>query len=501
MDPQTRFVDLAIQFRVKDGTDRGVSTHPYGGVWDRDACDFTGGWASTWDWRREQWTGDEPKIKTVGISEQALPLVTDFSHKVLLACGGRRSGKSFAAAQKALLLVMAFPHRKGLILSPTYRQAKNVWAHLYNIARRDWLLPGRYGLRRSDNEMHFVNGAVIAFRSADNPDAARSDGVAWGLFDERQDIGDEAANNAFLSLSEGGDDFLVTETATIKDGEFREHYDTVEANPQGRIITMRSRGNPFISHSLFDTAETFLDEAAVQRELEAQWPELVGQVYFSFISKPGGHIREAPLREDKQPLADITPEFCADRFGSPPYGDKAAGVIIGVDPPHHAVVYRVHRRNGGDDDSRLILHAVDEVVVGRDDLHADVRTLAEACKARYPRGVVIRDPHEVHHSYDTDRYFRAQGYRVSHMRRVAIESRLTAVRARMERDCWFVDPKCVHLIEALGRQTYVNGKPDKQLKSKTIPHMTVDHVLDAMGYPVVKLFPAKVDYEKLEKAA
>ena len=396
---------------------------------------------------------------------------------------------------------MAFPHRKGLILSPTYRQAKNIWTHIYNIAQRTWLLPGRHGLRRSDNEMHFCNGAVIAFRSADNPDAARSDGVAWAVFDERQDIGDEAAGNAFLSLSEGGDDFLVTETATIKDGAFRDHHDTVVDNPQGRVIRMRSRGNPFISHKLFDTAETFLDEAAVQRELEAQWPELVGRCYFPFVSKAGGHIREAPLREGRDTLEDVTAEFCAERFDTIPYGDKAAGVIIGVDPPHHAVVYRVMRRRGTDDSSRYILHAVDEVIVGRDNLNADVRHLAEACKARYPTGVVIRDPHEVHHAHDTDRYFRAQGYRVSHMQRVAVESRLTAVRARMERDCWFVDPRCVHLIEALGRQTYVNGKPDKQLKSKTIPHMTVDHVLDAMGYPVYKLFPARVDYEKLEKAA
>ena len=501
MDPTTRYIDLAIRFEVRDGTDAGVLTHPFGGVWDRDAHDFTGGWASTWDWRRGQWTGQEPKVKTVGISEQALPLVTDFRHKVILACGGRRSGKSFAAAQKALLLVMAFPHRKGLILSPTYRQAKNVWTHIYNIARRTWLLPGRYGLRRSDNEMHFVNGAVIAFRSADNPDAARSDGVAWAVFDERQDIGDEAAGNAFLSLSEGGDDFLVTETATIKDGAFRNHYDTVLANPLGTVIRMVSRGNPFISHKLFDTAETFLDAAAVQRELEAQWPELIGRCYFPFISEAGGHIRESPLRDGADPLEDITADFCAERFNTPPYGDKAAGVIIGVDPPHHAVMYRVHRRRVGDDTSKFILHVVDEIIVGRDDLNADVRHLAEACKARYATGVVIRDPHEVHHAHDTDRYFRQQGYRVSHMPRVAIESRLTAVRARMERDCWFVDPRCTHLIEALERQTYIENKPDKKCKSKTIPHMTVDHILDAAGYTVVKLFPAKVDYERLEKAA
>ena len=500
MDPKTRFVDMAIRFQVKDGTDRGLCTHPFGGTWDRDANDFAGAWSSTWDWRREVWTETTPKVKTIGISAQALPLVTDFRHKVLLACGGRRSGKSFAAAQKALLLAMAFPHRKGLILSPTYRQAKNVWTHVFNIADRTWLLPGRHGIKRSDKEFHFINGAVIAFRSADNPDAARSDGVAWGLFDERQDIGDEAAGNAFLSLSEGGDDFLVTETATIKDGDFRAHYNSVEANPQGRIIRMVSRGNPFISHKLFDTAETFLDRAAVQRELEAEWPELVGRCYFSFISEPGGHIREAPLREDEHELTDITESYCSDKFGTPPYGDKAADVIIGVDPPHHAVVYQVMRR-AGTGASQYILHAVDEVIVGRDRLNADVRHLAKACKARYSTGVVIRDPHEQHHAFDTDKYFRQQGFWIRHMPRVAVESRLTAVRARMERDCWYVDPKCVHLIEALQRQTYVNHKPDKQLKSQTIPHMTLDHIADAAGYPVAKLFPAKVDYEGLEEAA
>lgn len=496
-----------LRFRVVDANRRPMGlTRGYGGVWDSAANRGLGQYSGWYD-ADGIWAGGEPepgpgRVVVIDVAEQQWPYIWDFNHRVILAEGGRRSGKSAALAPKAGICALYHPNKRGVILSPTYRQAKNVWNHILRFLPRHWFLPGTLGVNKTQRMLRLANGAEIVLMHAHQDDASRSEGCAWGGYDERQDISEEAAANAFLSTSEGGEDFCIFETATIK-AELREHHDHLESWEDGQVYRMISRGNPFISHKLFDAAEQFLDRSAIQRELEAQWPELVGRCYFPFISEPGGHIRDAPLREGRHTLEDITASLCAERFNTPPYGDTAAQVIIGVDPPHHAVVYKVLRRWKKDDPLDYIIHAIDEVIVGRDNLNADVRKLAEACKSRYPGGVVIRDPHEVHHAHDTDRYFRQQGYRMAHMPRVYINSRLDAMRARMERDCWYVDPRCVHLIEALELQTFVKSKPDKNLKSKTIPHMTLDHIADAAGYPVYRLWPPMTtrQFEEQERVA
>lgn len=474
---------MAIQFRVRDGLDKGLLTRPYGGTWDRYASRFI----NRWDHNRRIWTPSTPSLVHVSdISEQAIPIVTDFYHRIVLACGGRRSGKSYGAAQKAITLALLFPGRRGMVLSPTYRQSKNVWNHIYKIMPRDWLLPGRHGLRYSDKEMRLTNGAVILFRSADIPDSARSDGVAWALFDERQDIGDEAAANAHLSISEGGDDYQIVETATIK-AEFREHWDTIQANPLGRVIRMRSEGNPFISHAMFREARTFLDARMAKQELDAEWPEAVGLVYYPFKDD---FIADFPLRFRD----DSTTIEMHSRFDTPSDGEYAAKYYISIDPPAHAVIWKIYRDG--------TMHAIDEIAIGSDGSDGDVRDLSERCYKLFSPAVVVVDPHETGYSSDIKKYFkRFNVFRFTSMPRTSIEYRLTAVRARMEAGKFFVSPKCKFLIEALKEHKYDENtnKPDKKQKSRINDRFTVDHIADACGYGVYKLFPAKYAYEQHEE--
>ena len=494
---------LALRFRLKDGPHKGRLTRAYGGIWNSALHVGAGDYVGFYD-ASGRWTGDHPEpgpgqLRIVDISEQQWPYIHDFQSRVSLAVGGRRSGKSFALAPKAVICALHFPRLRGVLLGPTYRQVQNVWNHIRRIVPRHWLAPGSLGINRTEHLLRFANGSEIVLLHAHKDDASRSEGCAWGGYDERQDISEAAAANALLSTSEGGDRFVIFETATIKE-ELREHYDKMVEDPQCSIYRMTSRGNPFIDHSLFDFAEGFLDRAAVARELEAQWPELEGRCFSPFITEDGGHIREAPLRdEDGNPVEDITAAYCAEHFDTPSWGERAASVIIGVDPPHHAAIYRMHRDG--------ILHQIDEIIAGTDGRHEDVRGLARQCWARYPGGVVIRDPHDTRSggqggrggSHDCDRYFRQAGYRMVHCPRAGVEYQLTAVRARMERDKLYVAPRCVHTIECYERQVYdKNGKPDKTVKSRISPRWTIDHAGDATRYPIYKLFPARVDYEVKE---
>lgn len=480
-DPARRYVDLAIQFRVEDGPDAGLLTRPFGGVWDKRRGEYAG----IWDPDADGWVGRVPeRIHVVPVAAQSLEFIVDFDHTLILALGGRRSGKTTGSlAPKIVVLLLCLVGLPGEVLSPTYRQARNVWKAVLKITPRAWWTH----LHKTEHRMELINGSSVTLLSADNEDSARSEGVAWGAYDERQDIPEEAAANAFLSTSEGGGHVYVFETGTIKP-ELREHYDRLMASPHARVYRMRSRGNPFISHQLFDMAEQLLDAATVKRELEAEWPDPIGRCYSTYDE--GLHKRDS-----LHGFEDITAAYCAEHWDMPAYGPGAGHFIIGVDPPHHATVNVIYRDE--------ISHTIDEIVIGADGRDGDVRDLAKRCAERCggKRGVVIFDPHESHWDDDVRKYFKNEGFRIVNMKRVSVELRLTAARARFEHLRHFVASRCVLLREALRDQLYVNGKPDKMTKSKIVETMSMDHIADALGYFLYKCWPAKIDYEKLERMA
>lgn len=440
------------------------------------------------------WVGREPvRVRTVDVAEQSIGAIEDWDHKVMLILGGRRSGKTTGTlAPKILVLLLLFAGLAGTVLSPTYRQSLNVWRALTRLAPASWWAEKN----KTDKRMTLINGAAVVLLSADHDDAARSEGGAWSVRDEMQDISEEAAANQQLSTSEGAEDYIVIETATIKP-ELRGHYDRVMASAKGSVYHLDSYGNPFIDHSFLDDAQEFLDAEMIDREIHARWPERVGRIYHPFHDEL---IRTWPIHD----LKDVTAAVLADRYDAPPaFVQEAARWLISIDPPAHAAIWKLY-----DDDS---MHLVHEVLVGADGEGGDVRTLAKRCAAIIggDHAMVAQDPHESKWDHDVIKWFRAERkFRFLTVPRIYVEYRLTAVRARMERSKLFIDPRCVHALEVVQKHQYKDdgSGPSKiqcyekshQRESKRIQMV---HLADAIGYGVYKLFPAKYDYEAGEKRA
>ena len=490
-DVERQRTDVAIRFRIVDGPEAGLYTRPYGGRWDKRLGRYVGIWSPEAEDGAGGWVGEQPKrIHVVRVAQQSIGFIQDFESAIAMALGGRRSGKTTGSlAPKILVLLLCMAGLPGEVLSPTYRQSRNVWRAVLKLSPRAWWA----SLHKTEHTMELVNGSRVQLLSADNDNSARSEGVAWVAKDETQDISEDASANALLSASEAGQRPFICETATIKPS-LRAHYDKLMASANARVYLMRSRGNPFIDHAIFDLAEEFLDKATIQRELEAQWPDLVGRVYYPFVEER--HVRTAPALDARgAEEMDITALFCAEKFDSAASGPMSCEYLIGVDPPHHAAIAKLHPDG--------LLHVVDEIVIGADGRPGDVRDLAKACRARCgsSSAIVVRDPHETHWDADVVKYFKQARFRVTMMRRVDIEMRLTAMRARLERDKLLIAPTCRHLIEALALQTYVGGKPDKVTKSKITTTMSMDHIADALGYLVYRLWPPlrTADFERLEE--
>lgn len=489
-DPSKRFSHLAIRFEVVDGPYKGRITRPFGGVFDKKSNKGRGKFISKWDARLRKWIGEKPKhIHTVKIAHQQLFFILDFTHKWSLALGGRRSGKTAALGMKVVILALAFTSTQGCVISPTYRQSKNVWKAILRACPRDWLKPGTFGVNKSSRTLTFVNNTSIVFLSGDRDDSSRGEGSAFVVLDERQDISEETFSNAYLSASEGGGFSHVSETGTIKP-ELREHYDKLMDSPKGEVYKLRSRGNPFIDHALFDDAEEILDEDRIKREIDAEWPEAKGLVYYCWDES----------RELSYPLASYindtksTELFLHQKYNTEYNTVNDKRFYIAIDPPHHAVVFKIYHDG--------TLHVIDEIVVGADGTPGDTRTLSERCYKLYSPAVVVLDPHENRYDSSIRKIFRKWAcFRFVSMPRLEIEYRITAVRAAIEKGKVFIDPKCVYLLEALRRQKYdeFKHKPRKDQKSRINDIFTLDHILDAFGYGIAKIYPAKYDFEKHER--
>lgn len=473
-----------------DGPYKGRFTRPFGGIWDRKANRGLGKFVSWWSPNRNKWTGDKPdRVHVVKIAHQQLFFILDFHHRWALALGGRRSGKTAALGIKLIVLAIIFNNTQGCVVSPTYRQSKNVWKAIIRCCPRSWLKPGTFGINKSQRTLTFVNNTSIVFLSGDRDDSSRGEGSAFVVLDERQDISEETFTNAYLSASEGQGFAHISETGTIKP-ELREHYDKLMASSKGEVYKLKSRGNPFIDHAIFDDAEEILDTDRIKREIEAEWPEETGLVYYCWHDDLELSYPLATYSNDLK----STELFLHQHYNTEYNTAKDKQFYIAIDPPHHAVVFKIYHDG--------TLHCIDEIVVGADNTPGDIRTLAERCYRLYSPAVVVLDPHENRYDTDIRRVFKKYAcFRFLSMSRVEIEYRVTSVRAAIEKSKVYVDPRCKFLLEALRLHKYDENtnRPRKDQRSRINDIFTLDHIVDAFGYAIYKIYPARYNYELKER--
>lgn len=494
LDPTRRFVDLAVQFEIADGPRRGAVLEPYGGRWDL----LKGGYVGRYEPGRG-WYGDRPvRVHTVRIAEQCVAYVEDWDHHLLLAEGGRRSGKTTGAlAPKIVVCMIVFAGLPGEVLSPTYRQTRNVRKAILLHTPPEWWR--KKPPITPPITMEMVHGSTATLLTAANEDSARSEGVAWGAYDERQDIPEEAFGNALLSSSEAECAPYIFETATVKP-ELRAHHDTVIKSASGHVYPMDSFGNPFTSKEFLDLAMEFLDEETIDREIHARWPELFGRIYGCFDRQL--HVHGYPLPD----VQDATAAILGDRYSMPTYGPGAPQWYCSIDPPSTAGLWKLYADE--------TLHLVHEVLIGADGEAGGIESLAKRVHSLLggQACVVVQDPHE--HKWDVEliKNFRSVGgrqFKFVSMRPLHVMYKHAAVRARIQRSKLVVDPRCPHAIEVLEKHVYKqdgSGEADK-VTCYSKSHMRESrkiqlvHLSDVLGYGCYKLFPTKVDFEKLERAA
>lgn len=496
LDESHRYTDVAVCFDVHergaDGRARptGQSTPVYGGRWDA--------WAG-------EYIAPATDVLHLPCSSSQYSLLVEPKPRIE-GNGGRGSGKSEGGAAWALSRIASLPGEAGQIAGPTYRILRIDWAKLLSLIPAHWLLPGKMGIRRSDRELYFVNGAVVRFCSTDNPDALRSWGGSWCWVDEEQDVTDEALDVIWPSLRLSSTPQLLS-VGTPKPGEYYQRHQRLLADTEDAIhIRFDSFTNPFINPRVFDLARKQMDDRTYRQEILAEWVPVEEQQRIVLFDRARHAIKWPPQRG-----LDITREVTKRKTGTA--RDYIAGVDYNWDWPNYAILFKVVADSpiGWKDDiseierKRIVLTALQDhslqhwcaVAVVSSQGHAGHLGRALKNSGFYADGVLVIDDASgqynrggINSKNSSSRLLREEGFIVVHpSRNPSIRDAVNALNAKLspaegEATLHVALPECEELAVAaeLGIWDKSGSKFDK-----TQGH---DHYIDAWKYPISYFCPA-----------
>ncbi len=299
VDPERRFVDLAVRFRpvfrgAAGGRVYGPLTRPVGYRWDKIAGRQDGP-ARTAITRDVRGDALELVIPRAGVDTDAL-------------FGGRQASKSYGAADRVLLELLLHPGQLGIVASPDYRRGKAIFRRVVSRIPAEWLAERPHVSPPAS--IRLWNGAEALFLSLHHVDSARSDTIAWAVIDEFGLCQPEAVHNVLLSGVVEGRDMRTFYTATPNRAAWlRRWFEEHSADPQSRVRHLSTRGNPWAKDADYDRLSKGLGPRLQAQELDGLFPPETDRCYPDF--------REAVHVVDRLPEGpDATREFLRREWGA-----------------------------------------------------------------------------------------------------------------------------------------------------------------------------------------
>ncbi len=185
---------------------------------------------------------------------------------------GRRTGKTMCATEWAVRLAH---HTKGVVwwIAPTYQASTR--------AMRDMLklLPRRYRRwHKSERRIELLSGGCIEFKSADNPDALRGEGLAGYVADEAAYIDSYVFTDVLdpMMLTTQGPRLLISTPKTKSGFMYEEWKAGIDGGEDGQPLAayhswqMPTSVNPYVPAAEIERLRQRLPEQTFAREIMAQ---------------------------------------------------------------------------------------------------------------------------------------------------------------------------------------------------------------------------------------
>jgi hypothetical protein len=385
-------------------------------------------------------------------------------HRFRVVTAGRRWGKT-QLAKVSLIKYAKVKNRLVWYVAPSYRMAKQImWPDLVASIPKRWIKK----INETTLAIVLINNTRIELKGADNPDSLRGVGVHFLVMDEVQDINPEAWKKVLRPTlaSTGGHALFI---GTPKSYNFLYDLHMLGQDPKNQILgrwkswQFPTITSPFIPASEIEAARADMDDKSFKQEFEASFETMSGRVYYPFDRKvhTGGY-----------PFNPSLPIWVGQDFNI----DPMSSCIL--QPQENGEVWVVHELS-------LKSSNTEEVC---DELERLYWKLVK-------RVTIFPDPaggYRQHARGESDvEIFRQKGFKnvVYHKKHPPVADRVNAVNRMLKsadgKIRLRVDKSCKEVIRALEQTIYEAGgrEVDKS--------MGVDHMGDALGYPVQYMFPVR----------
>lgn len=383
--------------------------------------------------------------------------------KVLIT--GRRFGKTHLCMREICKHAAEKPGSVNWLVAPSYRMAKQlVWLPLL-----DKLNKLRWIDRKNEAELtiYLKNKSVIALKGADNPDSLRGAGLDFLILDEFQDIPRQAFTEVLRpTLSDRRGKAMFTGTPKGYGSWSHELFTTALQTEDWNAWQFTTLEGGNVPLEEIEAARRDLDERTFKQEYEASFTEYGGVVAYNFDYKET--IR--PLNNPNRDLIHVGMDFNLS--------------------PGTMAIFDIR----GD-----IIHYHDEIFM----LNSNTDMMVAELRDRYPNAQVIVYPDPAGRSKKSASGGRSDisilqnaGFTVkARPQHTSIKDRVNAMNARLKNGAGerkvFVAPNCKQIINSLGRLSYIEG-------TNQIDKQGLEHMFDAVSYPVDFLFPIKRQYQEAE---
>ncbi len=214
--------------------------------------------------------------------------VIDSPARFRVLAAGRRFGKSYLASAEAIRFALKKKRQTVWCVSPIYAQTRKLWRIIME------LLPEKLirNVNRSELAIELVNGSTIWFRSADNPDSLRGEGVDFLVLDECALIKRAAWEEALrpsLSDTKGAGLFISTPKSF---NWFHELYASAAEETEIQSWRFPTSASPFVDPEEIEKAEKSLPQIVFRQEYLAEFIDEAGSVFRGVNGCISGELEE-----------------------------------------------------------------------------------------------------------------------------------------------------------------------------------------------------------------
>lgn len=232
----------------------------------------------------------------------------------LVAIAGRRSGKTAVCGAVSAVEEASVPNTVGWACAPSYPELHDyVIPAVMRLIPDDWIK----AWSEEHKELQLINDSKIRFRSLDDPERGRGDGLHWAWIDETCKVQKKAWDFLEPALLEHDGVAFFTSSPRGYDWVYDDFYKpAVQHEPGYFAVRYKTSDNPIIKKEVLERRRATTDPKLFAQEYEAEFIIFEGAIYADYLP----HM---VLHSDEQ-VRKYIPEW--------PNIDPSRPAVVGLDP-------------------------------------------------------------------------------------------------------------------------------------------------------------------------